>query len=68
LGEFQKRIKIVCTEVGFDDHFNQLMRIVKEAKKEFPTQILVNADNPITEQRLINKLQEMWSWFERWFS
>jgi len=66
LGEFEKRIKIVCTEVGFDDHFKQLTRIVAEAKKEFP-----NFEDKKYEG-LQHSTWEWWGqdvkkWFERWF-
>lgn len=40
---------------------------IGEARKEFPERIRINADKPVTQERLIQKLQETWSWFLKYF-
>jgi len=74
-GEFEKRIEEENYEYYVPEtpdkvrvvRVKKIHKIVDEARKDHPRQIVINAYNASTRDRLISKLQEMWSWYEKWF-
>jgi len=75
MGELQKRIEIVCVNVGFDDHYKELMRIVGEMTKEFPEDLLTFLKNIVGFHVNVEPCKmtiesedaiRLWKWFEKW--
>ena len=44
-----------------------VLHLIGEAKKDHPPRLKFNSKNSITEERITERLQEFWRWFEKWF-
>lgn len=50
-----------------EQEIQRFIKILDKAKQNHPDRLIINHQKPLTLERCVEKLQENWRWFEKWF-